>query len=117
MVKRRPTPHPPFHRTGSPAPKEMSMSEHEHEQQIPAWTDEEIDRANASGRTPVVFIHGLWLLPNSWDRWAAVLEEAGYTAVTPGWPDDPETVAEAKAHPEVFAHKSVGQVATHFSDV
>jgi len=74
---------------------------------------QQVDRANSSGRTPVVFIHGLWLLPNSWDRWAAMFEEAGYSAVAPGWPDDPETVAEAKAHPEVFAGKGVGDVADH----
>ena len=78
---------------------------------------EQIDRANATSLTPVVFVHGLWLLPSSWDRWAAVFEEAGYTVVTPGWPDDPETVEEAKAHPEVFAHKTVGQVADHFAEV
>src|SRR6266850_1023907 len=78
---------------------------------------DEVERANASGRTSVVFVHGLWLLPSSWDRWKAVFEEAGYTALTPGWPDDPETVAEAKAHPEVFAHKTVGQVADHYADV
>jgi pimeloyl-ACP methyl ester carboxylesterase len=81
-------------------------------------TDEEqIKQANATGRTPVVFIHGLWLLPSSWDRWAAVFHEAGYTPLTPGWPDDPNTVEEAKAHPEVFAHKTIGQVADHFADV
>jgi pimeloyl-ACP methyl ester carboxylesterase len=80
-------------------------------------TSEQIERANATDRTPVVFIHGLWLLPSSWDRWAALFEEAGYPAVTPGWPDDPETVAEANAHPEAFAHKMVGQVAKHFADV
>ena len=78
---------------------------------------EELERANASGKRPVVFIHGLWLLPSSWDRWATLFEEAGYTALTPGWPDDPETVAEAKAHPEVFAHKTVGQVADHYAEV
>ncbi|TMF86180.1 MAG: alpha/beta hydrolase [Chloroflexi bacterium] len=80
-------------------------------------TAEQIDQANASGRTPVVFIHGLWLLPTSWDRWAAVFEQAGYAALTPGWPDDPRTVEEAKAHPEVFAHKTIGQVADHYADV
>jgi non-heme chloroperoxidase len=78
---------------------------------------EQIDRANATGRPPVVFVHGLWLLPSSWDRWAAVFEEAGYAALTPGWPDDPETVEEAKANPEVFADKTVGQVADHFGAV
>jgi pimeloyl-ACP methyl ester carboxylesterase len=76
--------------------------------------EQQVEKANALGRTPVVFIHGLWLLPSSWDRWVGVFEEAGYTGLTPGWPDDPETVEEAKAHPEVFAHKSVRQVADHF---
>jgi non-heme chloroperoxidase len=75
------------------------------------------ERANRTGLTPVVFIHGLWLLPSSWDRWASLFEEAGYTALTPGWPDDPETVEEAAAHPEVFAHKTVGQVADHYGEV
>ena len=78
---------------------------------------EQVDRANQSGKTPVVFVHGLWLLPSSWDRWAEVFEAAGYCAVQPGWPDDPDTVAEAKAHPEVFARKSVGQIADHFEAV
>jgi non-heme chloroperoxidase len=78
---------------------------------------EQIDRANASGRAPVVFIHGLWLLSSSWDRWADVFEQAGYISLTPGWPDDPGTVDEANAHPDVFANKSVGDVADHFCDV
>jgi non-heme chloroperoxidase len=87
---------------------------------VAALAHHEIDQvqaANASGRTPVVFIHGLWLLPSSWDRWAEVFEEGGYAALTPGWPDDPETVEAAREHPEVFAHKSVGDVADHFEDV
>ena len=77
----------------------------------------QIDDANASGRRPVVFVHGLWLLPSSWDRWQAVFEEAGYTTLAPGWPDDPETVAEANKHPEVFANKSIKDVADHFDNV
>jgi pimeloyl-ACP methyl ester carboxylesterase len=78
---------------------------------------QEVERANETGRQPVVFVHGLWLLPSSWERWARLYEEAGYTALTPGWPDDPETVAEANAHPEVMAHKTIGQVADHFATI
>jgi non-heme chloroperoxidase len=78
---------------------------------------EQIAQANASGKQPVVFVHGLWLLPSSWDRWAAVFEEAGYAALTVSWPDDPDTVQEALAHPEVFAHKKVGMIADHIEDV
>ncbi len=78
---------------------------------------QQVERANATGLRPVVFVHGLWLLPSSWERWAAMFEEAGYAALTPGWPDDPETVGEANADPEVFANKTVGQVADHVEQI
>jgi pimeloyl-ACP methyl ester carboxylesterase len=84
---------------------------------ITEYEAQQVETANASGRTPVVFVHGLWLLPSSWDRWRGVFEDAGYTTLAPGWPDDPNTVAEANANPEVFAHKTVGQVADHFEAV
>jgi non-heme chloroperoxidase len=90
------------------APAAGTITEHELRQ---------VDHANASGRQPVVFVHGLWLLPSSWDRWAALFEGAGFTALTPGWPDDPETVAQANANPEAMAGKSVGQVADHFDEI
>jgi non-heme chloroperoxidase len=77
----------------------------------------QVERANATGQRPVVFVHGLWLLPSSWDRWAKFFEEAGYVSLTPGWPDDPKTVAEAGAHPEVFARKTITQVADHFAEI
>ena len=84
---------------------------------ITEYEAEQITQANGSGRSPVVFIHGLWLLPMSWDRWRKVFEDAGYTTLAPGWPDDPNTVDQANAHPEVFAHKTVGQIADHFEAV
>jgi pimeloyl-ACP methyl ester carboxylesterase len=80
-------------------------------------TAEQIEHANTTGLTPVVFMHGLWLLPSSWDRWAALFDKAGYASVTPGWPDDPETVEQANANPDVFAHKTIGQVANHYAEL
>ena len=77
----------------------------------------QIEAVRASGRTPVVLIHGLWLLPGSWANWAQLFEEAGYAALTPGWPDDPETVQEARANPDVFAKKTLGQIADHTAEV
>ena len=91
-----------------PHPPASSISGHETEQ---------VERANASGLQPVVFVHGLWLLPSSWDRWAEHFEVAGYTTLAPGWPDDPDTVEEANAKPDVFARKTVGQIADHVGDV
>src|SRR5277367_6265858 len=84
---------------------------------ITEYEAKQVRAANDSGRVPVVFIHGLWLLASSWDRWKDLFETAGFAPVAPQWPDDPETVAEANAHPEVFAHKTVGQIADHTGEV
>jgi pimeloyl-ACP methyl ester carboxylesterase len=86
----------------------MAMTERESQQ---------VDQANGSGRTPVVFIHGLWLLPSSWNNWVQLFEEAGYVGVTPDWPDDPETVEEARRNPDVLARKNLKQVADHTAEV
>jgi non-heme chloroperoxidase len=77
----------------------------------------EIEAANASGATPVVFIHGLWLLPSSWANWVDLFEQAGYAALTPDWPDDPATVEEARANPDVLAKKTLKEVADHTTEI
>src|SRR5215210_1555913 len=86
----------------------MALSEREARQ---------IEEANRGDRTPVVFIHGLWLLPSSWDRWAGLFEEAGYATVQPDWPGDPETVEQARANPDVFAGTSIAEILDHTSEV
>jgi non-heme chloroperoxidase len=78
------------------------------------WELAEIERANASGLEPVVFVHGLWLLSSSWQPWRELFEANGYTTLAPGWPNDPATVAEARQHPEAFANKMVQQVTDHY---
>src|SRR5499427_3797932 len=90
--------------TTEPTTTKPTITEHEAAQ---------VERANASGAPPVVFVHGLWLLPSSWDRWVTLFEEAGYVGVIPGWPDDPETVVEAREHPEVFAGKGITEIADY----
>jgi non-heme chloroperoxidase len=90
------------------ATTEQTITEHEAAQ---------VERANASSATPVVFIHGLWLLPSSWDNWVTLFEEAGYVGLTPSWPDDPETVDEARANPDVLAKKTLKQVADHTTEI
>ena len=77
----------------------------------------QVERANSMNKQPIVFVHGLWLLPSSWNRWTEMFEAAGYTTLAPGWPDDPPTVEEANAKPEVMARKTVGQIADHFEEI
>ena len=82
--------------------------------QLEPWEEAEVQRANESGLTPVVFVHGLWLLASAWQGFRDTFEDAGYTTLAPGWPDDPATVEEAFAHPDVFARKMVQQVTDHY---
>jgi non-heme chloroperoxidase len=77
----------------------------------------QVEAANAGGRTPVVFIHGLWLLAGSWQRWADLFEGAGYAPVLVDWPGDPASVEEARANPDALAGKGVAQVADHIAEV
>ncbi len=77
---------------------------------------EQIEKANASGRTPVVFVHGLWLLPSSWQNWIDLFEEAGYAPLAPGWPGDPDSVEAARANPQALAGVGVVAVADHFAE-
>ena len=77
----------------------------------------EIEIANTSGRSPVVFVHGLWLLAGSWQSWQDKFEAAGFATVAPGWPDEPESVGEGRANPSVFAGKSVGAITAYYADV
>jgi len=85
--------------------------------EITQFEAEQIQKANETGLVPVVFVHGLWLLPSSWDRWRTIFEEVGYATLAPGWPDDPNSVEEANRNPDVMAHKTIGQIADHFTNV
>src|SRR5215475_10598515 len=86
-------------------------------QTITEHEEAQVEHANASNATPVVFVHGLWLLASSWDDWVTIFEEAGYVGLTPAWPDDPETVEGARAEPEVLANKTLKQVADHTTEI
>ena len=69
---------------------------------ITATEQAEVDRANSTEATPIVFVHGLWLLPGSWQPWRGLADAQGFVTLAPGWPDDPATVETARAHPETL---------------
>jgi alpha-beta hydrolase superfamily lysophospholipase len=77
----------------------------------------EIDAANASGRQPVLFVHGLWLLAGSWQRWAEMFDAAGYAPIAADWPGDPATPEAAQANPETLAANSIGTILSHLETI
>jgi non-heme chloroperoxidase len=87
---------------------DMTTTQHELQQ---------CERANDTGRQPVVFPRAVAAAQQLGSLGDAVQGRRLHTVLTPGWPDDPDTVAEAKEHPEVFPHESIGQVADHFEEI
>ena len=59
--------------------------------------------AITTGRTRVVFIHGLWLRATSWHPGVELFRDVGYEPIAPGWPGDPDTVEAARANPGSLA--------------
>ncbi|WP_183095040.1 alpha/beta fold hydrolase [Nocardioides stalactiti] len=77
----------------------------------------EVRAANASGRQPVVFVHGLWLLHSSWAAWRERFEAEGYATVAVDWPRDAASYDAAHADADSLAGTSVADVADHVAEV
>lgn len=77
----------------------------------------EVAAANESGRQPVVFVHGLWLLASSWDPWKQLFEGKGYATIAVDWPGDQPSYDEAHRNKDSLAGTSVSDVADHVAEV
>ena len=71
----------------------------------------------AASRTPVVFIHGLWMHADTWTPWVELFRAGGYDPINPGWPGDASTVEETRAHPEALAHHGIAEVTEHYARI
>jgi non-heme chloroperoxidase len=83
----------PFARSLEPSWKKVTLVS-----SLSARELEEIEVANRSGRPVVVFVHGMFIHASSWSPWCSLFEGAGYATIAPGWPEEPGSVAEARAH-------------------
>jgi len=77
----------------------------------------EVAAANASAKQPVVFVHGLWLLAESWKPIRDHFEAQGYSTIAVDWPGDQGSFAAAHANAGSLAGTSVADVADHVAEV
>jgi len=68
-------------------------------------------------KTPVVFIHGLWLHATSWAPWQDLFAESGYEPVAPGWPGDADTVEATREDPDSVANHGIDDVTEHYGKI
>jgi non-heme chloroperoxidase len=84
---------------------------------IAPWERAELEAANSTGKQPVVFVHGLWLLASSWHDWRELFDARGFTTIAPGWPGDPADLDAARKRPSAFEGQKIGMVAGHYEEI
>jgi pimeloyl-ACP methyl ester carboxylesterase len=65
----------------------------------------------------IVFIHGLWLTPRSWEGWKARFEERGHDVLTPAWPRMEGEVEDIRRDPSVLNGLGVAEVVDHYDRI
>jgi len=66
--------------------------------------------------SPVLFIHGMWMTPRSWDAWIDHYRARGHEAIAPGWPGvkDP---GETRRDPSALKGLGLTAIVDHYEQV
>ncbi|MDQ8044987.1 MAG: alpha/beta fold hydrolase [Solirubrobacteraceae bacterium] len=67
--------------------------------------------------TTIVFIHGLWMTPLSWEHWIARYEALGYTVIAPSWPGFEKSVDELNRDHSTITPVTAGKVLDHYETI
>lgn len=81
---------------------------------ITATEAQQIAAANDSGKQPVLFVHGLWLLASSWSPWLTYFAEQGYATVAAEWPGDKASVSDET---DGLAGLGVQEITDHLAEL
>jgi pimeloyl-ACP methyl ester carboxylesterase len=65
----------------------------------------------------ILFIHGLWLTPRSWEHYASRYESRGYRTLAPGWPGTEGEVEALRADPSLFDGLDLKKATDHYDGV
>jgi pimeloyl-ACP methyl ester carboxylesterase len=68
---------------------------------------------DSSSRTPIVFVHGLWLHAESWNKWLEFFRANGYDASVASWPGDGATTEATRRNASAVAGYGVAEIANH----
>jgi len=71
--------------------------------------------SNNPNKNPIVFVHGLWLHGESWNKWREFFRANGYDAVAASWPGDSESTVATRKNANAVAGFGVGEIADHIA--
>jgi pimeloyl-ACP methyl ester carboxylesterase len=66
----------------------------------------------------IVFVHGLWMTPLSWEHWADRFSAAGHQVLAPAWPGmEDRDVESLRADTSAYARVGVKEIADHYESI
>ncbi len=65
----------------------------------------------------IVFIHGAWVTPSSWDPFRGWFTERGYDCIAPAWPGKDRPIEAIRADPSVLLGIGIGEIADHYAQI
>jgi pimeloyl-ACP methyl ester carboxylesterase len=65
----------------------------------------------------IVLIHGLWLTPRSWEKWAERYAARGYSVLAPSWPGMEAEVEALNADPAPIVSLTVDRIVDHYEQI
>lgn len=65
----------------------------------------------------IVFVHGLYLTPRSWESWIQRYQVRGYRAIAPSWPGMEAEVEALRADPAPIASQRVETIVDHLERI
>jgi len=68
-----------------------------------------------SMKMPIVFVHGLWLHAESWNKWLEFFRENGYDAIAASSPGDSATTEATRRNADAVAGYGVAEIADHIA--
>jgi pimeloyl-ACP methyl ester carboxylesterase len=66
---------------------------------------------------PIVFVHGLWLSPRSWEGWKGRFEIRGHHVLAPAWPRMQGDVEDIRRDPTPLNGLGVTEITDHYAEI
>src|SRR5689334_17891504 len=65
----------------------------------------------------IMFIHGLWMTPRSWEKWADHYREKGFEILAPAWPSMETEVEALNEDHTAIDNLTIPEVVDHYSEI
>lgn len=71
----------------------------------------------SSAADTIVLIHGLWMTPLSWEKWADRFQKLGFKVLAPAWPGLDRPIEELRRDPSAIAGLGITEIVDNYESI